>query len=169
VNEAPYIVTHHHDTYAFTMWLTPKAGHDFPITFVPHPICACPKHKAHCPSYLLSLSSPSSSTSAKSPLCLRTIVRSNPSILRFAQYWLMREPSSQDTNLLTPGVLQLLSIDVINRRRRRRRRTVVINMAIDADVTILRRWNATMTRRRDRDCQEVKAWPSLPSLRRSPM
>jgi hypothetical protein len=39
----------------------------------------------------------------------------------------MREPSSQDTNPLTPGVLQLLSIDVINQRRRKRgRRKVVV-------------------------------------------
>jgi hypothetical protein len=154
-------VTHHHDTYAFTTWLTPKAGHDIPITFVPHPICAYPKHKAHCPSYLLSLSSPSSSTSAKSPLCLQTIVRSNPSILRFAQYWLKREPSSQDTNPLTPGILQLLSIDIINRRRRRRRRRkVVVNVAIDTNVTILRRWrdDATTT-------ETVRKWGLGPLYR----
>jgi hypothetical protein len=162
-------VTHHYDTYAFTTWLPLKQDTISPLHSSPIQYVLVPSIKeAHCPSYLLSLSSPSSSTSAKSPLCLRTIVRSNPLILRFAQYWLMREPSSQDANPLTPGVLQLLSIDVINRRRRRRR-TVVVNVAVDADVTILRRWNATMTQRRDRDCQEVKAWPSLPSLRRSPM
>jgi hypothetical protein len=32
VNEAPYIMTHHYNTYAFTTWLTPEAGHDIPIT-----------------------------------------------------------------------------------------------------------------------------------------